>query len=286
MSTSRKTRPITFNIKDRGRQFTGQDRTNVDYEKWIELINSPATQEMVNTGCLLGYYGHQIRIAFGLNPPETQLVGDKLITISPAIRTIELSCDQDGNVTHREEFLETPEGEFALRQYRAKVGGFSFAHDYITENGMMIPTEVCGADYVLQPNYATNIGHGILLDSVKSAMHGGMAKAHLEESILQMYDSIHSTNFAMHIADENLMRAIDAENKLLEVQAKKEQRLKLQQEKTENFLDSVLCPTQSFDEYINQSKVFMDAVVVTNIEPSDKKSDIQPTAVGGMFGFF
>jgi len=30
----------------------------------------------------------------------------------------------------------------------------------------------------------------------------------------------------------------------------------------------------------------MDAVVVTNIEPSDKKSDIQPTAVGGMFGFF
>lgn len=286
MSTGRKTRPITFNIKDRGRQFTGQDRTNVDYKKWIELINSPATQEMVNTGCLLGYYGHQIRIAWGLTPPETVLVGDKLITISPAIRTIELSCDQDGNVTHREEFLETPEGEHALRQYRAKVGGFSAAHDHITQGGMTIPTEVCGMDYVLQPNYATNIGDGILLDSVNGGTSSGMIKANLEESIIQMYDSIHSMNFAFHVADENLMRAINAENKLLEVQTEKEQRLKLQQEKTENFLDSALCPTQSFDDYIQQSQIFMGATVVTSIEPSEKKSNIKPTAVGGMFDFF
>jgi len=287
MSTGRKTRKITFNLKDRGRQYTGQNRDNVDYQKWIDLINSPATQEMINTGSMLGYYGHQIRIAWGLNPPETVCIGDKLLTISPATRTIEMSCDTEGNVTHRVEFLETPEGEQALRQYRAKIGGFSAAHDHITQDGIMIPTEVCGMDYVLQPNYATNVGDGILLDSVNAGIHGGMMKANLEASILQMYDSIHSTNFAMQIADENLIRAMNAENQLLEIQAQKERRLELQKKQKENLLDSALCPTQDIDAYIQDGKAFMSATVVNSIEPSENKNnEAKPRTVGGMFNWF
>lgn len=281
MSTARKTKEITFNLKDRGRKHTGQERSNVDYKSWINLINSPATQEMISTGSMLGYYGHQIRIAWGLNPPETVLVGDKLITISPAIRTIALSCDDDCNVTHREEFLETPEGEFALNQYRAKVGGFSAAHDHDTFNGIIIPTEVCGMDYVLQPNYATNIGDGLLLDSVQN----GVVKAALEETIAAMYDGIHSMNYGMHLKDENLMRAIQAENALLEERAKKQRYATLQAEKEELFLDSVLCPTMDLEEYFQQGCAFDKAQVVTSIEPSEKEK-IQPRPKGGMFGFF
>lgn len=281
MSTGRKTKPITFNIKERGRQFTGQSRSNVDYKKWIDLINSPATQEMISTGSMLGYYGHQIRMAWGLNPPETVLVNDKLLTISPALRTIEMRCDQDGNVTHRVEFLETPEGEHALRQYKAKIGGFSAAHDHKTENGVVVPTEVCGMDYVLQPNYATNIGDGVLLDSIS----GGLVKANLEQSVLEMYDNIFSTNFAMQVADENLMRAIDAENKLLEIQAEKEKRLRLQKEKKENLLDSALCPTLDVNQYLQQGRDFDQVTVVSSLEPKDKK-EIMPRTVGGVFDWF
>lgn len=283
MSIGRKTREITFNIKDRGRQFTGQDRNNVDFQKWIDLINSPATQEMISTGSMLGYYGHQIRIAWGLTPPETVLVGEKLLNISPALRTIYMQCDQEGNVTHRVEFLETPEGEHALRQYRAKVGGFSAAHDFTMENGMIVPTEVCGMDYVLQPNYATNIGDGVLLlDSI----HGAAMKSNLEQAILQMYDGIFSTSYALHVADENLMRAINAENQLLEIQAKKEQRLNLQKERTESLLDSALCQTMSLDEYIEQGQMFDSAVVVDSLTPSDQAEEIAPRKIGGLFDWF
>lgn len=283
MSTGRKTSLIKFNLKDRGRQHTGQNRENVDYKKWIDVINSPATQEMIATGSSLGYYGHQIRILWGLNPPETVPVGDKLITISPAVRTIELHADDAGNVTHRQEFLETPEGETAMRQYRAKIGGFSAAHDHITLNGIITPTEYCGMDYVLQPNYATNVGDGVLLDGI----HGGMVKAALEQSVLAMYDGIMGTNYAMYMADENLIRAINAENKLLEIQLEKEKRLKLQRQKSENLLDSALCPTMDIEEYFRQGRAFDHAEVVTSIEPKDEESQTtEPRTVGGLFNWF
>ncbi len=283
MSNGRRTKAITFNIKERGRLHTGQSRDNVDYQQWIDMLNSPATQEMIKTGSSLGYYGHQIRILWGLNPPETVPVGDKLLTISPAVRTIELSADQDGNVTHRQEFLETPEGEMAMRQYKARVGGFSQANDFKTVNGIVMPTEYCGSDYVLQPNYVTNIGDGALLDSV----HGGTVKAALEQSVVAMYDGIFGTNYANHIADENLMRAINAENQLLIIQQQKQRRLELQRKKEENMLDSALCPTMDIDEYFKEGQMFDSANVVTSIEPDENKEKAEPPRMlGGLFNWF
>ncbi len=286
MSTGRKTREITFNLKDRGRKHTGQDRTNVNYRQWIDLINSPATQELINTGSMLGYYGHQIRMLFGLNPPETVIVDGKQINISPALRTVYMRCDEEGNVTHRQEFLETPEGEHAMRQYKAKVGGFSTAHDFKKENGIVYPTECCGTDYVLQPNYATNIGDGMLLDSIHNGVDHSLVKATLEASVLEMYDSIHSTNFAMHMADSNLMRAVEAENNLLEVQLAAERRKQLQKEKQENLMDSLLCPTVSLDDYLKDGQMFNSATVVNSLEESKQEKKIEPRSVGGMFDWF
>ncbi len=283
----RKTKPITFNLADRGRQYTGQDRSNVSLKAWIDVFNSNETQEMIETGSMLGYYGHQVRMLFGLTPPETVLVDGKLITISPAVRTIELHADQDGNVTHREEFLDTPEGEYALQKYKARVGGFSFAHDYVGRGGVVIPTSCGGADYVLQPNYAGNIGDGVLLDGV---LKEGSIRNLMELDLLQMYDSIHETNFALHLADSNMMRAIESENKLLEFQENEKRRKQLIGQKEQNLLDSTLCSTVSLDEYMQQGKAFIaDGVnVVTSIEPKesephDSKFKIR-TGIFGMFG--
>lgn len=170
-----------------------------------------------------------------------------------------------------------------MRNYRAKIGGFSAAHDHITVGGITIPTEYCGMDYVLQPNYATNVGDGALLDGV----HGGMVKAALEQSVLAMYDGIMGTNFAMHIADENLMRAIEAENKLLAIQAEKEKRIELQRKKADDMLDSALCPTMDIEEYFRQGRAFDHAEVVSSLEPEDEKDNKpEPRTVGGLFNWF
>lgn len=280
MSDGRKTRPITFNIKDRGRIYTGVDRKNVNYEAWIQLINSPATQELVKTGSMLGYYGHQLRMLYGLQVPETVIVNGKQVSISPALRTIELSCDAEGNVTHRQEFLNTTEGDTALNYYRNNIGGFSSANDYKNVNGVIYPTVAFGFDYVLQPNYATNIGDSVLLDSLS----GDLVRTNLEQSFFAMYDSIHKVAYANHNAEINLQRAIESENQLLAAQAEKEHRLELQKERDNKMLDSALCPTQDIDEYLNNAKLFLDSVVVETLEP--KKEPMKKTVTENVTGWF
>ena len=72
-----KTEILKYNLHDRGRKYTGQDRSNVDVSAMIQRINSPDTQELVSTGGLFGYYGHQIRQRFGMMPPETAMIDGK-----------------------------------------------------------------------------------------------------------------------------------------------------------------------------------------------------------------
>ena len=86
-----KTEILKYNLYDRGRKHTGQDRSDVDIEKMIDRINAPDTQELVKTGGLFGYYGHQIRQRFGMNPPETAMINGKKIHLEPAFRTIYLN---------------------------------------------------------------------------------------------------------------------------------------------------------------------------------------------------
>lgn len=283
MSEGRKTKPITFNIKDRGRKFTGISRDNVDIQAWINVINSPATQELVATGAAIGFYGHQLRMLYGLEVPETVIANGKQVSISPAVRTIELRCDADGNVTHRQEFLQTPEGDMAMRNYKNKIGGFSAVNDYKKVGGTIYPTITMGFDYVLQPNYATNIGDGeLLLDG----MYGDQMRQELEHGLAVMYDSIHALNFANYSAEANLERALASENALLEMQLKQERRRELQQIKQDAMYDSALCPTVSLDEYLSQGREFMTDSVVQDIGPKEKtKTKTVVENITGWFGF-
>ena len=282
MSKGRKTKPITFNLFDRGRKHTGQDRGNVDKRAWIDLINSPATQEMINTGGMFGYYGHQLRMLYGTYPPETVVVQGKTLSISPALRTIEMHCDELGNVTHRQEFLETPEGDFAMEKYKAKIGGFSQAASSKLVDSVIVPIECGGMDYVLQPNYIHNIGDGILLDG---ATISDYQRNTLELSTLELYDSIHQFTNQKSISDANLMRAIAAENQLLEEKIKKERREALIAQKHNNILDSALCPTLSLDEYLKPHQGFMGDSVILDLEPKHEDAEEKYKVRHGVFGW-
>ncbi|TLT99097.1 hypothetical protein FD904_20290, partial [Acinetobacter baumannii] len=78
-SKNRKTKVLSYNLHDRCRKFTGVDRSNVDVDAMVNLINSDHVQEMVATNSLQGFYGHQIRQRYGMVPPETVIIKGKVV---------------------------------------------------------------------------------------------------------------------------------------------------------------------------------------------------------------
>lgn len=149
---------IRYNLKERGRVHRGVER-NFDIPAIVAAINSPACQERVKTRGMLGYLGHWVRIRFGLEPPEGGMVNGKPQAVEPAIVTTFLKAYPNGDVEHQTEFLDTNPGRIAARMYANSVGGFSSAID---ENK---PT-FYGFDWVNDPNYSTNRGYSLALDSV------------------------------------------------------------------------------------------------------------------------
>ena len=163
------TEKITYNVRERGRKFRGQNR-NFDTVKLAELINGPETQERVKHRDMVGYYGHWPRLALGMRTPEGGIVAGAVVHIAPALITVELSADQDGNVTHRAEFLDTEPGQIAESLFKSKQGGFSSAIDTIPRTSPAVPTLWAGLDFVLEPNFSTNRGHKIVMDSADDTL--------------------------------------------------------------------------------------------------------------------
>lgn len=150
---------IRYNLKDRGRQHTGQKR-NFNIRAIADAINSPATQETVASRGMLGYYGHAPRVRYGLAPVEGGFEQGKYKVVQPAIVTTHLRADYDGNVEHRAEFLDTEDGALAAKLWNGKIGGFSSAID----EGK---PAFYGFDYVAQPNFLGNSFRGAALDSAE-----------------------------------------------------------------------------------------------------------------------
>ena len=60
---------IKYNLKDRERQYRGQER-NYNIKAIVDAINGNECQERVQKGDMLGYYGHWPRLKFGMAPTE------------------------------------------------------------------------------------------------------------------------------------------------------------------------------------------------------------------------
>ncbi|WP_062359782.1 hypothetical protein [Vreelandella aquamarina] len=151
---------IKYNLKDRGRQHRGVER-HFDIPAIVASINGPATQERVQTRGMLGYFGHWPRVRFGMEPAEGGLAEGKAHAIEPAVVTTHLKAYDDGTIEHQTEFLDTATGQLASRMYANRVGGFSTAID-------PRKPELYGFDWVNDPNYSTNRGYDLVLDSVTS----------------------------------------------------------------------------------------------------------------------
>lgn len=157
-----KTGTITFNVRERGRRFRGQDR-NFDTAAMAALLNGNEVQEQVKNGDMLGYYGHWPRVKFGLDLKEAGLAGGKTVNLEPALRTTSIKGYPDGTIEHEVEFLDTAPGRLAQRVWQSKAGGFSSAIHAPRRGSMQVPTAFHGFDFVLEPNYTGNRGY--VLDS-------------------------------------------------------------------------------------------------------------------------
>jgi hypothetical protein len=169
----KRTGVIRYNLNDTGRTFTGQPR-KIDIDAAMRLFNGSALQEAIQKGDVVGYVGHQYREKYTLQVPETVIVDGKEVVLEPAVRTIYIKCSPTGDIEHEQEFLDTAPGRVALRLWESKAYGFSSAIYAPEEGGLRVPKGYFGMDLVRAPNYDSNRGYSVMLDSVEAGAFAGV----------------------------------------------------------------------------------------------------------------
>jgi hypothetical protein len=177
---------ISYNLNERGRDYTGQNRA-IDIDAAMRFINHPATQESVRKGDYFGYVGHGFREKYGLAVPETVIEGGKTVVLEPAVKTVLLKCMPDGTVQHQQEFLDTGPGRVAARLYQSKNWGFSSVFFAPDVNGKRTMKQYFGMDFVRSPNYDTNRGYAAMLDSMDA---GALSSGGFAQDYGDMMDSV------------------------------------------------------------------------------------------------
>lgn len=205
------TKVITYNLKDRGRQYRGKNR-NFDISAICDAINGPACQERVKSRDMLGYYGHWPRIKFGMNPAEGGLEAGRPSLVEPALVTTFLRAHPDGTIEHQAEFLNNDPGQVAAKLYAGRVGGFSSA---IGQN----PPEFFGFDYVLEPNYSTNRGY--TLDDVNDMTPEDIEAAIYGEQLRGVMSLLDSTTAEKDRANETIEHLREENEQLISMLASK-----------------------------------------------------------------
>lgn len=185
-----------------------------------------------------------------------------------------MKADDSGNITHQQEFLTTEAGEQAYRMYKANAGGFSSAfYAPYNDKGQRITQGFYGFDLVFTPNYDGNRGQGLLDSMMFDSLDGGLTlgqqhRAELEQSLLLMYDSMHTMSELQNVADFNAYRAKQAEQALQQELKRKQWREQRQKRELEHYvLDSM-----SFDDYLQQQAQLLDAMTPDDGEPKPTSS--------------
>ncbi|GAL07865.1 phage protein [Photobacterium aphoticum] len=103
-----------FNLFKDGRKL-GANKRNYILSSVRQMFESLQTRELLRTGEAFGYYGHGMREKAGkLNLREIEVVNvdGKPVVLQnvPACRTLDISVDDDGTVTHTQEIFDTAPG--------------------------------------------------------------------------------------------------------------------------------------------------------------------------------
>lgn len=171
------------------------------------MLESKETQEGLRLGELFGYYGHGRRQLTGkLEVPETSviMVEGRPVVIDnvPACRTVAISVDDNGIVTHTQEILNTEPGKIVAAMIESRAGGWSWATGGRESGKIAVTTSFHGVDYVTTPNY-------ISLDHPASA---GMFESADSKSLLAESPAAHG------YSDESVQAVISHYGKMAELE--------------------------------------------------------------------
>ena len=257
---------IRYNLKERGRKHNGIKRA-FDIAALVAYINSPKVQEKIATRAMLGYHGHWPRIVFGLEPSEGGMKQGKPVSLEPAFVTTHLKAYDNGDIEHQPEILDTEPGKIVRRMFENRVGGFSSAINMDTN-------EFYGFDYVNDPNYSTNRGYELALDS---AGDGGMS---ITDMIMaEQQERIQSMQLLLDTLDNGVTMALDSatrlerdNNELLDLLAEANAR---QQAKSGIALDGIVASKgHAVASRIEQESIaFKGAALPAFKDPDTGKSD-------------
>lgn len=212
-----KTGKITYNVRERGRQFRGQPR-NFDTRALARVVMDGPVQERVRNRDLWGYYGHWPRMVFGLDPGEGGPVqsgplAGKVIRLEPTHVTTYLDAAPDGTITHEAEFLDNPPGRLAMRAFQNRTAGFSSViNARPTAAGEDVPIGFHGFDFVSEPNFATN--RGWALDGVVEDPTGAMLDDAITQAsgAMRILDGLYTDLLKSHEMQADLINRLSAEN--------------------------------------------------------------------------
>ena len=247
---------IKYNLKERGRQYRGVER-NFDIPVIVDSINGPATQERVKTRGMLGYFGHWPRVRFGMDPAEGGIADGKAHAVEPAVVTTHLRAFDDGTVEHQTEFLDTATGQLAARMYANRVGGFSSAID-------PRKPELFGFDWVNDPNYSTNRGYDLVLDSVNSGemtLDDVLTAEHAEQ--------VEAMNRLFEMMEANVRLALDSASRF---EHENRELLDLL-EKREEAVKALTSEGPAKQQHERDRRFFLDSALPSFQNPEAKKQD-------------
>lgn len=165
----------TFNIFNDGRQHTNPAPQSYILKSVQSVAADLKTVERIKLREAVGYFSHRAReLSKKLMPSEKEIIEQDgktvVMDVLPAINCIHFSCDDQGNVTHTEEFLDNDEGRKAYDLYKSGIGGFSWALGGSNGTGKgfsSVAKRFAGFDYVYNPNFIPTARQDAILASVQ-----------------------------------------------------------------------------------------------------------------------
>ncbi|MCG6387472.1 head processing protein [Vibrio fluvialis] len=162
-------------VSDRFSLFNHGRKIGANKRKYIvnavqQLLQSEQVQEDLRVGELFGYWGHAPRQRAGklsIGETEVIVINGKPVVVEniPSNVTVAINCDDNGIVSHTEEFLETESGRIARSLWNSKRGGWSWATGGRDSASSAVATSFHGVDYVLKPNYLSLDHPAMMLES-------------------------------------------------------------------------------------------------------------------------
>ncbi|MCP9269512.1 head processing protein [Xenorhabdus sp. XENO-1] len=216
-----------FSVIDNIRKHTPQNARNYVLSSVKASLESKEVKERMALGELYGFYGHSRREEYykrtgELRLPETSfiMIDGKPVALDnvPSNRTVAVSIDDSGIVSHSQEILDTDTGRIVKGMEHSRAGGWSWVTGGSDSPWKSVVRRFYGFDYVTTPNYISLDRELMMAESVSDRqshiVQAFVSSGFTESAAIDLSD--HFEKMREHdMMIESVNRAQTAEGELL-----------------------------------------------------------------------